>query len=487
IPETGVSVAELSRALRRWLGAQRTIEGSLRKTPDGQIKLEARLAGHDPVSAIGAPAQIDDLERQVAEQLFTQLDAPNFANYLSWTGRQSEALALMAKLPGLAADDADRANVVSLWANHVKDPVRSIALTQMALAFDPKLATPWFEVFVREHQLGHDEASLAAARHLLATREQDQIPEIRGVGFRDARKLAIDQIDGLTGDFEGQLGQRARLTAADRTPAKMAPVFAGLHDGRSGRLLLAEAGDADSASPDLLSLRLYADMGADDWAGAARDGAQLLDLQGQTWAKATTADDRAGVLWRALTRDRPRLAEARMRIGDLAGAQTAIGPTPMDCYPCLGERGRIAAAARDWPGAQRWFAEAVRQGPSLPFAYADWAQMLLARGDAPGAIAKLRLAHEKGPHWADPLELWGEALIRTGDLAGAAASFAEADKHAPRWGLNHLLWGEALMLSGRYAEARAQYQAANGLDLSGPDRAALNLLLARTAAGPLHG
>jgi hypothetical protein len=74
-----------------------------------------------------------------------------------------------------------------------------------------------------------------------------------------------------------------------------------------------------------------------------------------------------------------------------------------------------------------------------------------------------------------------------GDLAGAVAKFAEADKHAPRWGRNHLRWGEALMLQGRYREARAQFETANGLDLSTPDRAALNVLLARTASGPLHG
>ncbi len=73
------------------------------------------------------------------------------------------------------------------------------------------------------------------------------------------------------------------------------------------------------------------------------------------------------------------------------------------------------------------------------------------------------------------------------DYAGAGARFAEADKDAPKWGRNHLRWGEALMLSGHYAATRAQYQAASGLDLSKPDRAALNVLLARTASGPLHG
>jgi hypothetical protein len=43
------------------------------------------------------------------------------------------------------------------------------------------------------------------------------------------------------------------------------------------------------------------------------------------------------------------------------------------------------------------------------------------------------------------------------------------------------------MLSGRYREARAQFEIANGLDLSRADRAALNVLLARTSTGALHG
>ena len=43
------------------------------------------------------------------------------------------------------------------------------------------------------------------------------------------------------------------------------------------------------------------------------------------------------------------------------------------------------------------------------------------------------------------------------------------------------------MLSGRYAQARAQYQAAGALDLSRPEHAAVDVLLARTASGPLQG
>ena len=142
---------------------------------------------------------------------------------------------------------------------------------------------------------------------------------------------------------------------------------------------------------------------------------------------------------------------------------------PGDCYPCIVERGDIAAVERDWPAAERWFAEAIRQGPSLPFAYTDWGAMLLHRGDSDGAITKFEQAHEKGPHFADPLEMWGEALMQENRSDLALAKFEEANKYAPRWGRLHLKWGEALWYLGRKDDARAQFQAASGMDLSAAD------------------
>ncbi len=174
-------------------------------------------------------------------------------------------------------------------------------------------------------------------------------------------------------------------------------------------------------------------------------------------------------------------------LGRFRDAQAIVATTPPDCDDCLMDRGIIAAAEHDWPEADRWFGEVTRRAPSSPFAPTEWGRALLAKGDLDGAIAKLKEAHRRGPQYADPLELWGEALMRKADFNGAIAKFAEADKDAPRWGGNRLRWGEALMLSRHYAQARAQYEAANGLDLSKPDRAALNVLLARTASGPLHG
>jgi predicted Zn-dependent protease len=154
-------------------------------------------------------------------------------------------------------------------------------------------------------------------------------------------------------------------------------------------------------------------------------------------------------------------------------ARALIERTPVTCYLCVRMRGAIAAVAGDAASADRWYAEALRQGPSLPFAEAEWAQALLARGDTAGAIAKATAANRKGPHFADPLQVWGEALLKKGDAKGAAAKFAEADKYAPRWGRNHLLWGESLAATGKTAEANVQWRIASGLDLTPDERARL--------------
>ena len=141
---------------------------------------------------------------------------------------------------------------------------------------------------------------------------------------------------------------------------------------------------------------------------------------------------------------------------------------------CLIARARIAGLKGDPVRADADFARAVNLAPSIPSAYADWGEALLARGDADGAIAKFKLANQKGPHFADPLEMWGEALMRQNHSDLALAKFAEAEKYAPNWGRLHLKWGEALVYAGQDAMKRAkQFARAAQLDLTTADKAEL--------------
>jgi tetratricopeptide (TPR) repeat protein len=177
-----------------------------------------------------------------------------------------------------------------------------------------------------------------------------------------------------------------------------------------------------------------------------------------------TSAARATFIW-------PRLAYARARTGDLAGAQALIAATPLDCYLCVRERARIAELAGDRAGADRWSAEARRQGPSLPFAFAERGQMLRARGDLAGAIDFYEQAVERGPRWADPQKYWGDALMAQGDEAGAIRKYRAAADRAPQWGALHLAWGRALEAQGRRDQARERYAEAARMDLSAADRA----------------
>ena len=170
----------------------------------------------------------------------------------------------------------------------------------------------------------------------------------------------------------------------------------------------------------------------------------------------------------------PICASAKAKLGDDTGAQAQIAPTPADCYDCLRIRGQIAAEAKAWERADWWFARAVQEGPSPPFAYSDWGNALLMRGQPDAAIEKFKLANQKGPHFADPLEGWGEALMAKNQSHLAVAKFAEADKYAPNWGRLHLKWGEALAFAGKPADAKAQFARAGALDLTPSEKSELS-------------
>jgi len=131
----------------------------------------------------------------------------------------------------------------------------------------------------------------------------------------------------------------------------------------------------------------------DDWPAALAD-ARACDSWLDAHAPANKLLGRLGPVW-----IQPLEALAMAKAGDVAGAETLISKTPPDCYLCVHVRAQISRIKRDWPAAERWFAEAARQGPSLPFAFSEWGDMRLAKGDVEGAIARYDEALEYAPKW----------------------------------------------------------------------------------------
>lgn len=493
IPETGVSIGELRRLLVRWLGRQTSISGEVYHTPTG-LALAARAGTAAAKVHTGTEADLDSMVQQAAEDVYARTQPYRYAIYVAGDetdpAKVARAKDLLEKLVA-SGDRVDRIWALAALANErqrlgdfpgaLRDSGRSIAL-------DPDFPLSYLDRADIEGVLGHDEAGLADQRAGFSAMQR------AGAHYLNRTQMSRDLLSDEAG-LQSDLGDYARAArnlakANELIPGgaledmNLAEYQAQAHDIAAARATAVEMQSATALGN--LSPLMQAFVGGflafdlDNWAEARRqfkiayDG---LSAPGMLPEYRSEAPDIVG----------PNLAIAMARMGDISAAQALLAMSGLDCYSCVWARGDVAARAGDAAGADRWFAEAVRQAPSIPFAYEDWAQAKLDRGDIDGAVALLATALGKAPHFANANELWGEALMKRRDFAGAAAKFAAADQDTPAWGRNHLKWGEALMLAGRYAEARRQFEAADGLELSVGDGAALKVLLARTASGPLHG
>ena len=490
IPETGVSVGELRRLLVRWLGRQTTVSGEVYRTPGG-VAVTARTGTASATPHVGAESDIDKLVGQAAQEVYATTQPYRYAVYLeNQLADLNGARRVLEKL-ARTGDRTDR-----IWADAALNLIlmrqgdfgEAIQAGSAGIALDPQFNLGWANRGGTYAIIGLD--GLAAADASRA----DELAHRYGARYMKPGALAyiLPSWDGVvaanTGDFSEAISfdqQILAIPGQEDQFESLAQDELSLHDVTAARAAMAQQPN-DTGSPDVL---VPADAERRRHAFEMAVAEELEDWPA-AWKEFSAIDPAklsGGVRGGNRTRTIPLGALARARMGDVEGGRALIATTPAACYQCALAKGQIEAAAGDAAGTDRAFAEAVRQAPALPFAYAQWGRALLGRGDVDGAIAKLGFAAAAGPKFADPEETWGEALLKRGDAAGAVAKFAEAGRDAPRWGRNRLRWGEALLLAGRYREARAQFEAAKAMDLSRGDRAALNLFLARIASGALRG
>jgi len=437
IPQTGLSLDEVARFLRAQFGHARRLTGEVVGDGAGRVALDLHLSQSDPIRVEGAVDNLEPLLQQAAERAFASFDPINYVLYLRSLGRDEDALAAAGRNVETARSPFDLSGAFSLEANSTGDRRRALALARLAIAADPKQWGGWGEAAVASADLGHDEDALRYLAALLKVRTRDQLRNHRlsmPYIFRGART----RTDAALGDFQRyarDLAVEVPNDTNDSTDRLLASAAgsAGQHDcGAVSRALrLAQAvGTLSPAATALNQWRLA--LCLNDARTALTAAQALVAAQQQALTKAPP-NEASRVELRLRTADLPLLAKARAMAGDIAGGEAMIAATPLDCYLCVRVRGKVAALARDWPAADRWFAEAVRQGPSLPAAYAEWGEARLARGDLDGAIAKFSLAHVRGPRFADPLKGWGDALGRQGHWSEAVRRYDQALADAPAW------------------------------------------------------
>jgi len=485
----GLSLTDAYTALTRWLGQETYVSGGLSRTPDG-LELVVRTSDGTAVTVQGGPAdRPGDLMRQAAYRIYEQTQPYRAGIYLS-----AEADALPPGPEREARIDRARrifTTLVSspseterLWGYNGLQRVDSssargaLAILQPALEIDPQHPLILLNTAALRLTLGQDEAALRVAQRAASSfSRRDNLVKLNS-DRRDSFPLVVEaQLADLQGDWLQALEVRTRNASRVKSPQAWrglrrdrVDTLIALHQpsaamrlNNESRLVDKDLSNARSGTRALYLPDAEAAASLDQWPQVVA-ALQAWEVETAPTLPMRFSDARATSLW-------PRLAYARARTGDLAGAQTLIAATPLDCYLCVRERARIAELAGDRAAADRWSAEARRQGPSLPFAFAERGQMLMARGDPAGAIAFYEQAIERGPRWADPQKYWGDALMAEGDEAGAIRKYRAAADRAPRWGALHLAWGRALEAQGRRDQAREKYTEASRMDLSAADRA----------------
>ena len=435
------------------------------------------IAGAAPISVTGADLGV--IEDQIAEKVFAQIDPVNTAVYLEVNGRLAEAYASVTRYAPSVTDPAMASDAYGLWSDMTAAATGNIPLAvaraRLGTALDPKIAVTHLELADHLSELGHDEEALKEYRVVSLLKAADQAAIKQESAFAVIRDYAELSAAYFLGDYASDAATVCsdHCTLSEKVVVR-AEARASQHDPREAERLLKDAlsaGDVDAT--DASRVRTLADADRDDWSAA------LLDVTAAIRSYTTQKGREKSHAVISAVLYEPLRVKAEAHLGLFAEAHRSIDATPRDCYECDRVRGTVDALEGRRDAAAFWYARAIAEAPSIPFAYADWGQMLLREGRNDAAIAQFKLAHDKGPHFADPLEMWGEALMLKNRSDLALAKFEDAAKYAPNWGRLHLKWGEALFYAGRPDEAKKQFAIAATLDLSAADKAQLEQVRAR--------
>ncbi len=491
IPSTGVSIGELSRWLRRTLGHQTVVGGSVVQNPDGRLTVTVRPGDGAAASVEGTAAELPALLDKAAEATMRQTDPLRYAGFLIAARRLDEAAAAVEPLTyrGTASERANAmANMVNIL-NYQHRPRDALVLARRAAALDPDSTAAVGYLGGIEMSLGHEEEAYAAARRmvgLVRSRGEAGISQyLREENPVLWPTLAASQIGDTRASTSG-FRKLSDLAAAWGNPGRArmwgyleAGAWLDAHDVGAARTAMPKVPpnqltNIDAFTGRRIIARARADLGRPAEANAL--AAEAVALQRKY---------RVQPMEDFVLQEGPALTILMAQAGNLKGAHDLIDASPMDCGPCVRARAILAAAERDWPRADRFFALSTRLAPSMPQGWSAWGQASAARDDIPGAIALYRRAQKAGPGWADPLKFEGDALLRQGKTAEAVKRYALAGERAPKWGALQLAWGDALDKTGRKDEAVARWRAALGCEMSAADRAAVKGRLAK-AGTPLQ-
>ena len=474
IPSTGVSIGELDTFLRRELGGQTIIGGSVYRTPTG-LRLTVRAGADGAIDQTGSDATLDAMIQKAAEGVFEKTQAYRYSKYLEFTGRRDEAMAVARRLAETSPDPKERAwawaQISNLYIH--TDLLKAVDAGYRGIREDSNNALAYLNANIAVSLLGRGGESVELARKAdaLGVRGLGGLSEI---GVNTSRANLANE-PTFQGDYAESLRRLDQLSGAsyrgtkELILARRAAALVAMHDLTGSRKIADVRPDVYFASnienSGGLSAPQYAAAAAlDDWdaaAGLTRQQLAVLALAPEGPELARAARDRNAL---------PRLATALSHAGHIAEARTIVDTLPLDCFSCLRARMVVAGASGDIAGAERWAKLAEAMNGRRPWITVDLSRLYLSAGDYAQSLAAADRAVALGPRFADALKARGDALRKLGRLDETVAVYAKAEQAAPRWGRLQLDWGVAALRQGKRDEARRHFAQATTMDLSAADR-----------------
>lgn len=503
IPQTGTSVGEVRRLLRRWLGRETRISGELLSSPTG-TELTVRVIGTTTVVARDPGQNLDSLLEKAALDIFKETQPYRHATYLraqarntfkqSRPERMAEALDAAKRL-ATVGDSRYRPWGMLAWGNMVQAmegaPAEAIERLEAAASQLPEQPVPRANIADQYLILSDPERALANYRTAVSLLQRGD-----HVSKRFEESLAASypaSVDALLGNY------RAAAAGYEKA-AGTAPATASRSPTDSGAASIDKACDAYLSLHDISGARrlrrLHDRRGGDE--NLAKFGRQLKDYAGKTKAKAKTNAN-----------DAPLASYMRTR-GDPAG-DIVILFTTRALVTARYEQLQEATAAEDWVKVRREIDPAVEESKAAKALLKDVPAMvarihatiwpayiaiyaaigenekarklsLLASAEPQGAnsydlktaMAKLASAgkdwQSADSHFSEAVSQapsiprayfdWGESYARRGDTRRAVELYEKAYRLAPRWADPLKAWGDTFRLKGYHRRAARLYRAA---------------------------
>jgi tetratricopeptide (TPR) repeat protein len=425
VPETGISLGEISRLLRERFGHDVHIDGDLVETPAGGLALTVRGNGVPPKTFSAASTELDKLTVAAAEYVYSKSQPARWATYLTNVERYEEAIAF-SRTAMASADPAERPRLLNDWSIAILSSGGSVrealALVRTAVKLQPDLWAAHVNIQNDLMILGDEQGAWKAGEDMrkAAGGRPGPAPETYYTNWDYLTWNLRTWLDATVADAETNAGAGTGGTAAG---PQIADIQARLHDPEAADLALKTTKD-DPHDPTLAAMTHFVRGRLAAEAGDVATAAAEMEAYGTAYADPAVSSSNPGYhCW---------IAPAEEAAGhpDKADALLKSAGTFVDCYRF---RADILAGRGDWTGAQKAYAEAVALAPDLPAAYYSWGVALGKHGDLAGADAKLKDANQRGPNWADPLKARGDVLAKEGHTKEALAKYDEALKYAPNW------------------------------------------------------